>query len=160
MKTIQDNFILEAENFFGSIEDESKINDLVAKFKEAQPLLMVYLLTVGEEEDLAEYEKQSLFFIGIICWYASTLAGENPALVQEELLEKIEDRNLQMMNYFGMEDDDGFVSSIENLVYSHNQGAAIEYIINSIMEDEGISEDAGGTIFLHLKVFLECLDEV
>jgi len=156
MKLISNDWIEKSSDKINELSPET-VNDLIGLFKEHQPFVMTYLLAV-EYELLDEEEREALFFIGIKIWYATYLVEGKLTRVTEQVLEEMERKNDQMIEYFELEDEQGFSHSVDNIMEHHKQRDLMGFAVVEVMEEESIRDEVKGAVFISLKTIIESLD--
>jgi len=158
MKLIDEQHINSAVTAANNLSEE-EIDGFVSRFKEAQPNLFVFLLAVCEDE-LNDEEIESLFFTGVIIWYATELAGAHVPVVTSETLEEVDIQNAELLGKFSSDDDEEqVIFDFESMVHNHSQPNLLEFALVSSFDDEALDEDSAGLFFMSLKTFIECLDK-
>ncbi|OWY19610.1 hypothetical protein C7N43_26740 [Sphingobacteriales bacterium UPWRP_1] len=158
MKLIEEHHINSAIATANNLSEE-EIDGFVSRFKEAQPILFVYLLAVCEDE-LDDEEIESLFFTGVIIWYATQLAGANVPAVTSETLEEVDAQNAELLSKLSPDDEEEeIIFDFESLVHNHAQPNLLEFALVSSFDDEALDHDSAGLFFMSLKTFIECLDK-
>lgn len=155
-----------------TILPEEELGKMMERFINQQPYLSTYLMALGENE-LSEYELEYMFFVALNVWHACEIAGCKCKTVEEDVIFEIEERNIKMLEYFDEESDTEFSDDVLNLINHHPQSALLEYVTMLIMDDEEseeemedddideeqeISEEGKGVMFVIMKTFIECLD--
>ena len=158
MQTISASVLQQSSDY---IENNAYVqtDDFILHFGNSQPAIMVYLMAV-EHDDLKQSERESLLFIGIKLWYATQLVEPELAIVTPELLEKIIDNNLQMINYFSDETETDLERQLGLVIDHHPQFEMLSFAMDEIVEDESLREIIKGGLFVHLKTVIEALDAV
>lgn len=157
MKLIEEQHINSAIATANNLTEE-EIDGFVSRFKEAQPTLFVYLLAVCEDE-LDDEEIESLFFTGVVIWYATELAGAHVPAVTSETLEEIDTQNTELLSRMSPDDDEEeVIFDFESLFDTHSQPNLLEFALVSSFDDETLDPDSAGLVFMSLKTFIECLD--
>ena len=143
---------------------EDQVQEFVNKFSKDQPYAFTYLLASGNEV-LNDAEIEFLFLIGFIVWHSVKLANANLPEIDEDTVEKIEDRNIKMLEYFADNTEKEFIDEVEVLINNHKQKNLLKFAVTSVMDESKdaeseITDENIGIFFLALKTLIECFDEV
>lgn len=137
---------------------------LIQRMAEAQPLLLGYLLTVGDDV-YSEDERDVLLLLGVVVWRAMSeeAAGTELKAVDVDLLEVEQDVTARMVEFLDGETDADFAGTVELIVRNYNQRDVLRYVVQALMEDDeedlAIREEHKGPLLLDLKTVISCLDQ-
>lgn len=138
-----------------------KIPSLVDQFGQKQPDMMVYLASAGEEV-LNDYEREVLFYIGVVVWQMME-KGETPLrqLSIDDIVEA-ENANFSMLESFSRESEGDMIAATEKSFEAYHQPEVLRYVIEAIMEEdeenEMISEEHKGLMLIFLKTVIDSFD--
>ncbi|MEM6261642.1 MAG: hypothetical protein AAGI38_03970 [Bacteroidota bacterium] len=141
---------------------ETELPGLISEMSDDQPLLLVYLMTVGEEI-LDEEEQELLLYLGVVVWKMMSKGEQQMGEVTEPLLDKVEQENSKMVEYLEGESEHSLADTVLNILGGYNQAAIFKYLVEAIVEavDAGeIRVESAGILALYLKIHLDCLDQV
>lgn len=138
----------------------TNIPALIEEFSDQQPLILAYLLAVGERE-FNQDEKELLLYLGTTVWQMMSRTETAPVQITEETLETIESSNLQMLEYLEGESDEDFIATVETIYSNYNQPDVLRHIVETLMEDEDdfVREDRKGMMLIYLKTVIDCFDK-
>ena len=86
MKPISAEQIETTAQRLDQIQDDVVMESLIDQFGDAQPVLLAYLMTIGEE-DFNEDERELMLFLGMAIWQSMTEASDTAQLTEESLAE-------------------------------------------------------------------------
>ncbi len=142
---------------------DDDMGKIVGEMSDDQPLLMAYLVSVGEEL-LNDVEEELLFFFGLLIWKmlmeAENDEKELPEMTEGQLA-AAEERNANMMNFF----DDSVTPEMRNqlnqILADYNQPNLLNFVVEVVveaLEDGDIRMESYGPMILYLKVIIDALD--
>lgn len=138
------------------LEDEQEIFNLIDQLAARQPLILAYLMAMGEG-DFDQDEREMLLFLGAGIWKMMDSDSHPIPPVDEETLDKAEENNLKMIEYLSIESDEGFLDFAKQLQHNYGQPAILEFVIESVMDDPTIQEQNQGVMVIFLKIVIDCL---
>ena len=147
----------------GTEEDEAQL--LIEQMTQEQPLLLAYLMAMGEQEPFDDYEGQMLFYLGLVVWQ---IMRENPtglAEVTPEVLEQAEQGNEELLNRLAEDEDADLEQLFETLLADYAEPEVLRYIVNSLTDEDDyeegddppMREESRATAFFDLKTVLDSL---
>ncbi|MEZ4685187.1 MAG: hypothetical protein R3B47_03725 [Bacteroidia bacterium] len=159
METISFEAIEKAwDDFFQ--DDEDVISKRMTGMSEEQPLIMVYLMSVGEEI-LDEYEQESLFANGAFVWFVLKEHGCDQE-VTEAMLDEVEGKHAELLEDLEALPPEEYVKHMNTVLASHNQHELLNFMLD-VLEEEVEAEDTddenAGMMFTVLQVIVDCLLE-
>lgn len=135
MKQVSLDTIDKTIDWLESLEDELEMEKMIDTFGEKQPLLLTYLMSMGEN-DLQEEERELLLFLGVFFWKAFQEEGLAPAEVTEARLEELKHENLALLEAAesgkGKDYDRVWQESIEN----YEQPELLAYLVDTLEDEE------------------------
>lgn len=135
MKQVSLDTIEKTIDWLESLEDELEMEKMIDTFGEKQPLLLTYLMSMGEE-DLHEEERELLLFLGVFFWKAFQEEGLGQEEVTEERLEELKHENLALLEAAesgkGKDYDRVWQESIEN----YKQPELLTYLVDTLEDEE------------------------
>lgn len=157
MQTIQIEAIEKAwDDFFQ--DDEEKISKRMTGMSEDQPLLMVYLMSIGEEI-LNEDEQESLFANGAFAWHVLKENGCEEEVV-EAVLNDVEGSHAELLDQMENLPAEEYVKHMNNLLQEHSQKELLNFMLDVLEEevDAGDTNDENaGMMFTVIQVVIDCL---
>ncbi|MFK7971596.1 MAG: hypothetical protein AB8F95_14620 [Bacteroidia bacterium] len=144
------------DNFFE--ENEDNIQKRIDGMAEKQQLLMVYLMTIGEDM-MTEDEQESLFAYGAFAWFMLDKHGCH-AEVTESVLDEVESGYAEMLEDLEQQAPEEYVKKINEILKTHNQGIMLNYLLDVLDTEveEGVTgEENAGMMFTILQVTIDCL---
>jgi len=138
MKQVSLDTIDKTIDWLESLEDEVEMEKMIDTFGEKQPLLLTYLMSMGED-DLNEEERELLLYLGTFFWKAFQLEGLTPEEVTEDRLEELRNENLTLLEAAesgkGKDFDRVWQESIEN----YEQAELLGYLVETLEDEESFS---------------------
>jgi hypothetical protein len=160
MKSIPADIVEKIYEEMAEIAPE-EVESLVQKMTEEQPVILTFLLAVSEEFE-SEEEKEQFFYMGVTIWRIMASGETTLPSVSEKLLEKTENKNLQMLEYLEEESEEDFMETSMKIMEDYNQPEALRYVVETLFEDPHdeniIKEENMGLFFLYLKTVIDCFD--
>lgn len=121
-----------------SLESEEEMEQLIDSFGDKQPLLLAFLMSMGED-DLNEEERELLLYIGMFFWKSMIEGGENPEEVTEARLDELKVTNLGLLEAAesgkGKDFDRVWLEETEN----YGQPELLAFLIETLEEEESFS---------------------
>ena len=142
----------------------SVINNVIQKFSERQPMMLAYLMAMGDNM-LNENERELLLYLGTAVWQMMEKGGKQLRTVTESELENFEDQNFKMLEYLENEPDEDFNRTVGKIIEGYEQKEVLRYVVEALFEGEeeedipSIRKDFIGQIFIFLKIIIDCLDQ-
>lgn len=139
-------------------EDEDKIQSRIAHMSEEQPLLMVYLMSIGDDV-MNEDEQESMFAYGAFAWHILEQHGCK-AEVTETILDEVEGRYAEMLDELDEQPPEMYVKRINELLDTHTQKELLNYLLDVLDAEveEGVTEEENaGMMFTIIQVTVDCL---
>ena len=135
--------------------------EMIERLTQQQPLILAYLMAVGDEMFNPD-ERELLLFLGIVIWQ-TMLQGDTPLPeVTEQMIEEIEASNFKMLEYLEGESEADFIETTENILNTYNQKEILAHVLEAIMEEPDeeteISEENQGMMMIYLKTVIDCFD--
>lgn len=146
-------------DWLSSMEEEAQIAEVIESFSEAQPVLLTYLMTMGESDfDLDENEL--MLFLGVILWQTYLRADHEIGQIEESHLDGIQEQNVKMLEYLAEEGEDGFEQVARNLMEESPQPQLLRFLVQIIFEEEAdiIKPTNQGIMFIFLKVVIDAIE--
>ena len=157
MKTIPFEILDPAWDVFFD-ENEEKIQERIGLMSEQQPLLMVYLMSIGEDV-MTEDEQESLFAYGAFAWNMLEQNGCKTE-VTETILDEVEGQYAEMLDELEEQPPEVYVERINKMLESHNQSPLLNYILDVLdteVEEEITGEENAGMMFTIIQVTVDTL---
>ncbi len=145
--------------------DEDQIQSLIDRFSGEQPFVMAYLMAIHFDE-LAEEERELLFYLGFKVWYTYAETRNKLAQVDGETLESAEMDNDDMLHYLSEESEEGFQEFAEQMMENHPQGDLLQFVLIGLLEDEEepdenvVYADNLGLMFIALKTVIDSFQKI
>jgi len=135
--------------------------ELIQRMTEEQPLVLAYLMAVGDTI-FNEDERELLVFLGIVIWETMSQGTTPLPPITEEILDEAEEANVQMLEYLEGESQSGLWETTESIIDNYNQRHVLGYVLEAIMEEpeEGceIRDENRGIMMIYLKTVIDCFD--
>lgn len=160
MNTISAETVAQTQAWLNQIEDEAVMEDMIDQLAEAQPFLFSYLVAMGEG-DFNEDEQELLLYLGIAIWQMM-LRGEAPLKqVSEDHLDRLEQTNMQMLEYLSGESESEFLQVAHSLMDNYSQPALLRFVMEEVFEEEEdlVRPKNQGIMVIFLKIVIDCFDE-
>jgi hypothetical protein len=139
-------------------EDEEKISRRMTGMSEEQPLMMVYLMSIGEEI-LNEDEQESLFANGAFAWYVLKEHGFDQE-VTEAILNEVEGGHAELLDEMENLPAEEYVKHMNTLLTEHSQKELLNFMLD-VLEEEveagDTNDDNAGMMFTVIQVVVDCL---
>ncbi|MEM6805701.1 MAG: hypothetical protein AAF696_30160, partial [Bacteroidota bacterium] len=119
-----------------SLEKEEEMEALIDGFGDEQPLLLAYLMSMGEG-DLNEDERELLLFLGTFFWKVFKDAGHEVGEISEEKLEAISTSNIRLLEEAESEQGKNYEAVWESEIEGHPQPELIALLLENLEEEEG-----------------------
>jgi hypothetical protein len=133
----------------------------VQVMSEEQPLLLAYLMTMGEE-DFNQDERELLLYVGMVVWQIMKEGAVELPQVDEDTLRPVEKKNLNMLDYLQSEPESDFEDTVKIIFENYNQTEVLRYVLDAIMEEteDGahVRDENKGLMLYFLKNLIDCLD--
>lgn len=137
---------------------------LVEQMQNEQPVVLSFLVSL-DELPFNYYERESIFYIGLVTWQ---IMKQSERVLQEVTVEKMrqaEDKNVDLLERLMDTDEVEFVTSVQRLISNHAEPEVLRYIVEAIIEESeeepGFQAENTGLAFIHLKIvldaFISCL---
>ena len=133
--------------------------ELVDQMKAEQPVVLSYLL---HEEDFPfnEYERELIFYIGMVVWQIMKQSEQQLYKVTRKKLRKAEELNVGFLEDLASSSEGDFIRSVQQLLRTYAEPEVLRYILEAIMEEDepeepGIRDEYKGLAFVHLKILLD-----
>ena len=135
--------------------------EMVDRMTKEQPLILAYLMAIGDEL-FNQDEREVLLFLGIVIWQIM-LQGDTPLpTISEKMLEEVEESNFKMLEYLEGESETDFMETTMSMLENYNQKEILAHVLEAIMEepeeDGEITEENQGMMMIHLKTVIDCFD--
>jgi hypothetical protein len=143
----------------GTLEQDEEIEALIDQLGEEQPLLLAYLIEMGED-DFDEEEQSIFLYLGTLIY--EVLRTELPALISldEVTLEAAEAANLALLEAWNDEKPEAMGRLVTTLAEDYRQGALLYYlqeVLEEELEEEALRPVNLMPMFFFLKVMIDCL---
>ncbi|MEM7372678.1 MAG: hypothetical protein AAF587_28915 [Bacteroidota bacterium] len=156
MSFISAQIVDQVADWLFHLEDEREIMSLIDQLATEQPLILAYLMAMGEG-DFDQDEREILLFFGAGIWKMMSHSPSPLPKVSEETLDQVETTNMAMLEYLAIESEEGFFEFAQQLQSNYAQPAILGFVIESVMEDEAIQDENKGMMMIFLKVVIDCL---
>jgi len=146
--------------------EPSEIQAVVQKFSRQQPVILAYLMAMGDNM-LNRDERELLLYLGTAVWQMMERGGKRLKQVDEETIQDFEDKNIKMLQYLEDEPNGEFNTTVEKIIRNYNQKEVLRYVVEALFEEDDeeaaetseIREEMLGQIFVFLKIVIDCLDQ-
>ena len=130
----------------------------VKEISDVQPLLMVYLMAVGEDV-FSDDEQESLFSLGVFVWHLLDEHGCK-AEVTETILDEVEGGYAELLEELNDLPVEVYSERLNQQVNSHSQAPLMNYLLDVLgndVDEEMISDENAGMMFTILQVVIDTL---
>lgn len=167
MKPISSHIVENTWKEVGGMEPW-QVPELVNKMGKQQPVILAYTLAV-DNDVFNQAERELLLYLALVVWRIMS-KGDTPLRnITEDILERAENANLKMLEYFEKESDAGFFEAAELMIKNYNQPEVLRYILDAVMEEECdvmgedfeenlVRDENKGLMIIHLKTIIDCFD--
>jgi hypothetical protein len=139
----------------------AKISSLINKLTKEQPIVLAYLLAVGDDI-FNQDERELLLYLGVVVWKMMSQGDRPLPKVTEEQLDEIEEKNIKMLEYLEGEPDTDFIETVAMIVNDYKQQEVLKYVVEALMEeteeDALITDENKGIMMIYLKTVIDCFD--
>ncbi|MES2705552.1 MAG: hypothetical protein V4726_03005 [Verrucomicrobiota bacterium] len=143
-------------------EDDDRLTDHVALFRQEQPILAGYL-QAAEEAISSRDDRGLIFFYGLWAWLAFKKCGGATHEVTEERIEAAWDENERQMEILGAASELQWMRGARHLTRDYPQMALLGAVTESVMDpgltDTPRTDDLSGVILLHVKTAIDSLND-
>jgi len=148
-------------------QDQAQLNwekaqQLAQSFSKEQPVLLAYLLSTNYDT-YNQDERELLHYLGFAIWQMMSRGSKKLKPVSEESVEKNQERNYKMVEYFSGESEATLEKTIRLAFENYNQPNVLRYVVEALMEEDDeeteINQANIGLMFLDLKTVIDCLDQ-
>jgi len=138
-----------------------EVSRLIDRMTNEQPLILAYLMAVGDDL-FNEDERELMLFLGVVIWQVM-LRGESPLPpITEETIDDVEDANFKMLEYLEGESEADFLETTTHMLENYNQSEILAHVLDGIMEESEESDDMTGEnqgmMMIFLKTVIDCFD--
>ena len=143
----------------GTLERDEEIEALIDQLGQEQPLLLAYLIEMGEE-DFDEEEKSIFLYLGTLIY--EVMRSELPDLpvLDEDALEAAESTNVALLETWSDEKPEAFGQLVDELAQGYEQGPMLRYlkdVLEEELEESALRPQNLMSLFFFLKVMIDCL---
>ena len=137
---------------------EGAIAGLIEEMGQNQPLLLVYLISVGDGT-FNEAEEEYFFFLGSFVWQALKDGKEELPEITEKVLMEAEASGVEMLEKLESSPMDA-THFVDRLLESYPQRFLLGFVIEELMEEDDpeIRDDTRAMMLVFIKVIIDCLD--
>ncbi|MCA9247520.1 MAG: hypothetical protein KDA42_10405 [Planctomycetales bacterium] len=144
-------------------DDEAQM--LIEQMTDEQPLLLAYLMAMGEQEPFDDHEGQMLFYLGLVVWQIMRECPTGLAEVTPEILELSEQENEKLLERLAGEDEESWERAFASLLAEYPEPEVLRYIVHALVDEEDyeegddppMREECRSAAFLDLKTVLDAL---
>jgi len=158
MTVVSDSLIEQVWQEIDALEEEEAVR-LIESMGEEQPFLLAYLFAIGDNE-LDEDEKSFLLYMGILIWQCFKRLHPHLPPISQQAFENTQETNIQMLEYLETESEAYFYEFVQMLMQDFPQPALLQFLTESIFEDEDIRDKNKGMLLIYLKVVIECFQQL
>lgn len=139
----------------------SETPKIVERMSKEQPVILAYLMAAGHEI-LNQDERQLLLYLGVLVWQMMSRGNKSLPPVSDDILEEIEDKNFDMLEYLEGETETDFFATVATIIENYNQPEVLRYVVEALMEEDGeavaIQKENAGMMMIYLKTVIDCFD--
>lgn len=143
-------------------EDDDRLTDHVALFRQEQPILAGYL-QAAEEAISSRDDRGLIFFYGLWAWLAFKKCGGATHEITEERIDAAWDQNEREMEMLGAASQLQWMHGARAVTRDYRQMALLGAVTESVMDpgltDRPHTDDLSGIILLHVKTAIDALDD-
>ena len=135
-----------------------KASEMVKRMDLEQPVILAYLMAMGSDV-LNQSEREVLLYLGIVVWQIMCQMDTPLPKITKETLDKMEDSNMDMLEYLEEESDCDFIDTTGKILDNYSQPEVLKYVIEALMEpDEDclIRDESKGIMMIYLKTVIDC----
>lgn len=162
MNTVPRDLILESWNRQCDL-DESASRELVQRFSNEQPALVVYLAAMSETLG-DDAENSQLIPLALTIWESMTEANNGPLqTVDPDTIEKAESANMKMLEQLSDASEMEWTEAAGGILTGYNQqeilGTCLEILMSEDEENPELAPEHIGLELIWLKTLIDCLDQ-
>ena len=140
-----------------------QIPNLIESLGQKQPFILTYLMATGSDI-LNQHERETLLFMGVVIWKVIFALHSEIPVIQGELLDEHEEKNIQMLQYLAGEPESEFMETVERIMAKYHQKELLRYLIDRLVEDSTSDSHQDqnniGMIAIYLKTIIDSIDTV
>lgn len=152
------------EQAFDQIDgmDEDQLNRLSTRFMDEQPYLAAFLLSFLTES-VSEEAEQTLFFAGIIIWYAGLLYQDKVKTVASQTIDQAEEQNSGLIQrIMASEDMDTFEDQLQVIFEGYPEPELLNLSLSLFAEEDDQGEEVFSLqeqmmLFIAAKIYTDAL---
>lgn len=158
MKVISAEIVDKTIEWLESPQAENEMEGLIDQFGDEQPLLLAYLMSMGEG-DLNEEEQELLLFLGTFFYKAYQEAGVEIPAVSEEQLEALSEANIALLEAAESAQGKDFDRVWQNAIEGYPQPELLGFLLETLEEEEGYGLRAKNALIMQSfgKIALDSL---
>ena len=149
-------------DWLNQIDDDEQLENLIDEMGEEQPLMLAFLMEMGED-DFNEDEQELFLFLGVAIWQVMR-AVNNGQLdsVSETAFELSQNDNLAFIEEVESGIRQDFLTSLARQPEEYSQADLLAFIIETITEDEAywIRPKNQSMMIAFLKIVIDSFDAV
>lgn len=148
--------------------DDDGLQELVDRFADEQPYLLVYITeaeeTISEDQDEEdESEDGDLVALAVLVWSLLTDASPGRDIVHEEEILDAEAENIRFLAELEDGSDYDRLQAVSELLQDYNQAPLLRFLVEQLMvgneQTPELVRESVGLELLHLKTLIDCLDQ-
>jgi hypothetical protein len=132
--------------------------ELVEQMNDEQPVVLGYLLYL-EELPFNEYERELIFYIGMVVWQIMEQSDRQLYRVTRRKMRKAEESNIDRLEQLTSSSEGEMIEATQHLINTHPEPEVLRYVVEAIMEEDeeepGFRDENKGLAFIHLKILLD-----
>lgn len=132
--------------------------ELVEQMNDEQPVALSYLLHL-EELPFNEYERELIFYIGLVVWQIMKQSDRQLYKVTRRKMRKAEESNIDRLEQLTSSSEGEMIEATRHLISTHPEPEVLRYIVEAIMEENegepGFRDENKGLAFIHLTILLD-----
>ncbi len=140
---------------------EDTMGQVIADMSDDQPLLMAYLVEVGEEL-LNDEEQELLFFFGVLLWKMMSWGKDHMEEMTELDLDRSEEANSQLLEVFDGDTGNEVPVAVKKAMDDYNQPFLLNFVVEAVsesLETGAVQMQNFGAMVLYLKVAIDGMDK-
>lgn len=142
---------------------ETQAPALIEELISEQPCAMVYLQIATEDPDFTTFEREIVFYIGIVLIETMRNCPGGLRRVSEATLERVDAENEALFEKLASTPEAKWASTLLPIIGGYPEPEVLRYLIEALMEEpeapeeERLSPDGSGLAFIYLKSLLDAL---
>ena len=149
-------------DWLNQIDDDEQLENLIDEMGEEQPLMLAFLMEMGED-DFNDDEQELFLFLGVAVWQVMRGANNGQlAAVSESTFEASKNDNLAFIQEVESGIRQDLLTSLASQPEEYPQADLLAFVIETITEEESywIRPKNQSMMLAFLKIVIDCFDAV